>query len=147
MSYKIIYKAKEICERTGKYETVYPNKDGTQEVDLPKSELLDNPFVIQCMDSSSLPKEPAGRLQTITEMMQAGILAPDEGRRLLDFPDLSQVNKLANAAVERIYKQLDDIIDSGESGYEPPDSFTDLAQAAKIVAQYYNMYAAANLEA
>jgi hypothetical protein len=146
LSYKIINKAKEICERTGKYETVYPNKDGTQQIDLPKADLLENPFVIQCLDSSSLPKDPAGRLQTITEMMQAGIIPPDEGRRLLDFPDLSQANKLASAPIERIYKQLDDIIDKGESGYEPPDSFTDLANAAKIVSQYYNMFAVTNLE-
>lgn len=146
LSYKIIYKAKEICEREGSYQTVYPNKDGTQEVDLPKADLLENPFIIQCFDTSSLPKEPAGRLQAVTEMMQAGIIDPAEGRRLLDYPDLSQTNKLAIAAEERIYKQLDDIIDKGASAYEPPDAFTDIQLGKKIIAQYYNMFACANLE-
>lgn len=146
LAYKIIYKAQDICEREGSYQTVYPNKDGTQEIDLPSAGQLEDPFVIQCFETSSLPKDPVGRLQTVTDMMQAGIIDPAEGRRLLDFPDLSQQNKLAVAAEERIYKQLDDIIDKGNSGYEPPDAFTDLALAAKVVAQYYNLYATCNLE-
>lgn len=144
LSYKIIYKAKEIAERTGKYQTVYPNKNGAKEIDLPKAELLENPFVIQCFDTSSLPKQPAGRLEKVVEMMQSGLIDPNEGRRLLDFPDLEQVDKLATAAEERIYKTLDDIIDS--SKYEPPDPYTDIALGIKIVTQYYNLYAQCNLE-
>jgi len=144
LSYKIIYKAKEIAERTGKYQTVYPNKNGAKEIDLPKAELLENPFVIQCFDTSSLPKQPSGRLEKVVEMMQSGLIDPNEGRRLLDFPDLEQVDKLATAAEERIYKTLDDIIDS--SKYEPPDPYTDIALGIKIVTQYYNLYAQCNLE-
>lgn len=144
LSYKIIYKAKEIAERTGKYQTVYPNKNGAKEIDLPKAELLENPFVIQCFDTSSLPKQPSGRLEKVVEMMQSGLIDPNEGRRLLDFPDLEQVDKLATAAEERIYKILDDIIDS--SKYEPPDPYTDIALGIKIVTQYYNLYAQCNLE-
>lgn len=144
LAYKIIDKAKDIAEREGSYQTVYPNKDGTQEIDLPSCDLLENPFVIQCFESSSLPKDPAGRLQTITEMMQAGVIDPQEGRRLLDFADLSQVNKLATAAEERIYKILDDIIDTGK--VTPPDPYIDIQKAKQVVVQYYNLYAACKLE-
>lgn len=143
LSYKIIDIAKDICERTGTYKTVYPSKDGTQEINLPKADMLNDEYVIQCYDSSSLPKDPAGRLQTVTELMQAGIIDPQEGRRLLDFPDLQQVNKLAIAAEERIYKILDGIIDS--SKYEPPDPYVDIQLAKKILTQYYNLYAATDL--
>lgn len=144
LAYKIIELAKDIAERDGKYQTVYPDKDGTQEIDLPDVKLLEDSFVIQCFDSSSLPRDPAGRLQKVTEMMQAGIIDPTEGRRLLDFPDLEQSDKLATAAKERILKQLDDIVESGK--YDPPDPFTDLQQASTLVVQYYNLYAAVQLE-
>lgn len=145
LSHKILDCAAKIAEETGKYQTIYPDKDGVKEIDIPAAaELEKNPFVIQCLDSSALPKEPAGRLQTVVDMMQSGIIDPQEGRRLLDFPDLGQANKLAIAAEERIYKQLDDIIESG--AYEPPDPFTDINLGKKIVAQYYNLYTAANLE-
>lgn len=144
LSYKIIALAKDIAEREGSYECVYPNKNGAQEIDLPKADLLENPFIIQCHDSSSLPKDPAGRLQKVVEMMQAGIISPDEGRRLLEFPDLQQQDKLATAAEERIYKILDDIVDNGS--YEPPDPYIDIQLGLKIVTQYYNLYSACNME-
>lgn len=146
LAYKITDQACRIAKRDGSYSTVYPNKDGTREVDLPATKLLDDPYIIQCFDSSSLPRDPAGRMAKVTEMMQAGILSPQEGRRLLDFPDLQQEEKLANAAEERILKILDNIVEKGEAGFEAPDAFTDLQLALKLVTQYYNLYAAAGLE-
>lgn len=143
IAYQIIDKAKEIAEREGKYSTVYPNKDGTREIDLPRADLIDEP-VIQCFDSSSLPRDPAGRLQKVTEMMQSGIIDMQEGRRLLDYPDIEQVDKLANAAEERILQILDEMVIDGK--YTPPDPFMDPILATKLVVQYYNLYVPAKLE-
>lgn len=144
LAYQIIDLAKEIAEREGSYSTVYPNRDGTREIDLPKADLLDNTFVIQCYDASSLPRDPAGRLAKVTEMIQAGMIDIKEGRRLLDFPDLQQNEKLANASEEKILKILDEIVEEGK--YTSPDPFMDLELAKKLSNQYYNLYSAANLE-
>lgn len=142
---KIIDAACDIAEETGKYQTVYPNKDGTREICLPDiKKLKEDPWVIQCFDSSSLPRDPAGRIQTVTEWMQAGVISPEEGRRLMDLPDLDQANKLKFAAIERIYQQLDNIVEKGS--YEPPDPYTDIMKAKEAVVQYYNLYAASKLE-
>jgi hypothetical protein len=143
-SYKIIDAAKEIAEETGSYQAIYPDKNKVEKIDLPNIELLKNPFVIQCYDASSLPKDPSGRLQKVVEMMQAQLISPQEGRRLLDYPDIEQVDKLANAAEERIYQILDKIIDDGI--YTPPDEFMNLEQASEISQQYYNVYAMTDLE-
>ena len=129
---------------SGSYSTIYPNKNGTKEIDLPKAAMIKDEFVIQCFTQSSLPKDPAGRLAKVTEMVQAGMISLQEGRRLLDYPDLEQVEKLANAAEERILQILDDIVDSGK--YTPPDPFLDLMLAKTLVVQYINLYAAAKLE-
>lgn len=144
LAYQVIDKAIDIAEREGSYQTVFPHKNGTKEIDLPNIEMLTDPFVIQCFDSSSLPRDPAGRLQKITEMMQAGILDMNEGRRLLDFPDLEQVERLANASEERILQILDEIVDNGK--YTQPDPFMNLDLATKLVTQYYNLYSQAKLE-
>jgi hypothetical protein len=135
--------AKDIAERTGKYQTVYPNKDGTREIDLPSIDLLQDPFVIQCFDTSSLPRDPSGRLQKVTDMMQAGLIDPQEGRRLLDYPDVKQVDRLANASEERILKALDEIVEDGK--YTPPDPFMNLQLASSLCTQYYNLYVGAKL--
>ncbi len=138
LAYQIIDLAKEICEEEGSYQTVYPDKNGSQTIDLPASKLLEDPFVIQCFDSSSLPRDPAGRLQRVTEMMQGGLISPQEGRRLLDYPDIEQEERLAIAGEERILKIMDEIVEDGK--YTPPDPFMDLAKANEVVVQYYNLY-------
>jgi hypothetical protein len=145
LSHLILEEAIDIAKEDGKYQTVYPNKNATKEIDLPAIEKLeDNPFVIECYDSSSLPREPAGRLEKVVEMLQAGMISPQEGRRLLDYPDIEQVDKLENAGEERILKALDEIVENGK--YTPPDPFMDIVLAEKLVSQYYNLYVAAGLE-
>jgi len=144
LAYQITDLAKDIAEREGTYQTVYPNKDGTKQIDLPNVKMIQDPFIVQVFNQSSLPKEPAGRMQKITEMIQAGMIDIKEGRRLLDFPDLGQVEKLANASEERIFQILDKIVEDGE--YTPPDPFMDLGLASQLSVQYYNLYSASQLE-
>lgn len=144
LAYKITDVAMDIAKREGKYQTVYPNKDGTKEIDLPAMKFLKDPFVIQCFNESSLPRDPAGRAQAIVERVQAGMITIKEGRRLLGNLDTDQMDKLSNASEERIFKILDDIVEDGK--FTPPDPFMDLALAEQLVVQYYNLYMAAKLE-
>jgi hypothetical protein len=144
LAYQIIDLAKDIAIEQGEYSTVYPNKNGTKEIDLPKAAVAQDAFIIQCFTQSSLPKDPAGRLAKITEMIQAGMISIQEGRRMLDYPDLEQVEKLANAGEERIFCALDEIIETGK--YTPPDPFMDLQLATQLTTQYINLYMPAKLE-
>lgn len=144
LSYLITDKAADIAKRDGKYSTVYPNKNGTKQVDLPKVSKLGDTYVIQCFDESALPRDPAGRLAKVTEMMQGGLISIREGRRMLDYPDIDQVEKLANSGEERILQYLDDIVEDGK--YSGPDPFMDLELATELCTQYYNLYVAAKLE-
>ena len=144
ITYQIIDLAKDICNRDNAYSTVYPNKNGTKEIELKKADLIADEFIVQCFTQSSLPKDPAGRLQKVTEMVQSGMITLQEGRRLLDYPDLEQIEKLANAGEERIFQILDDIVENGK--YSPPDPFMDLNLATTLVTQYINLYTSAKLE-
>jgi hypothetical protein len=144
LAYAITDLAKDIAEREGQYQTVYPGKNGVKKIDLPKASLLQDPFVIQAFNASSLPREPAGRLQKVSEMITSGMITLKEGRRLLDFPDLNQAETLASAAEERVFQILDDIIEDGK--YTEPDPFMDLQFAQQTVVEYINLYGSAKLE-
>lgn len=144
LAYQIVDCAMEIAKDIGKYQTVYPNKDGTREIDLPKMSFLKDPFVIQCFTESSLPRTPAGRMATVTEQVQAGMLTLKEARRLLKFPDLETNEKLDNASEERIFQILDKIVEKGD--FTMPDPYLDLQVATTLTVQYINLYFAANLE-
>jgi hypothetical protein len=144
LSYLVVDLATDICDEQGSYTTVYPNKNGVREIELPEIDLLKNPYVIQCFNMSSLPRDPAGRMQKVTEMIQSGMITIKEGRRLLDYPDLGQMEMLANASEERIFQYLDAIVEDGD--YKGPDPFMDLALAKELAVQYYNLYSPAKLE-
>lgn len=144
LAYLVTDVAMDIAKRDGKYQTVYPNKDGTKQIDLPNIKFLQDPFTIQCFSESSLPKDPAGRIAKVTEMIQSGMVSLKEGRRLMNFPDLGQMEKLSNASEERIFQYLDAIVEKGK--FTGPDPFMDLMLAEELTVQYYNLYVPAKLE-
>lgn len=148
LAYLIMDEAKDIAEETGEYLTVYPDKDGTRQVDLPDVDSLKDTYIIQCFEESSLPKDPAGRRAALSEMLAAGEIDKTEFRRLNSFPDLQQSDSLANALEERILKTLDAIVEKGKKGFEPPDPFildpSDLA--TKLTTQYINKYIITDIE-
>jgi hypothetical protein len=148
IAYGIIDTASDIAKETGEYLTVYPNRDGTREVDLPEAVVLRDTYIIQCYDESSLPNDPAGRMARLSEMMADGEITQSEFRRLRQSPDLQQSDSLANAREERILKTLDDIVEKGKKGYEPPDNFLldPEDSATRIATEYINKYSITDIE-
>lgn len=146
LAYQIVDLAKDIAERDGSYTTVFPDKDGTREVDLPKAGILKDTYVIQCHDESSLPRDPAGRYARLSEMLASQEITLQEFRRLMSLPDLEQSDRLANALMERIFQALDKIIEDGK--FTTPDPFmmdpTDIA--SKLTVNYINLYSQYKLE-
>lgn len=144
LAYMMIDKAKDIAEREGKYSTVYPNKDGTREIDLPKAGILKDTYVIKCYDTSSLPSDPAGRQAKLSEMLASQEITLEEFRSLSSFPDLEQSDKLDNSLRNRILCILDKIVEEGD--YTPPDPFLlDPSNLAMTLAvKYVNMYSEAS---
>lgn len=130
--------AKEIYERDGKYSVNTPGKKFLETIDWKDIKLEDDEYVMKCFPISSLPQDPAGRLQTITEYMQAGFITPRVGRRLLDFPDLEQAEVLGNSREDWLHEVFDKMIEDGEAYQLEPE---DDAQLAHELALDYIAYA------
>lgn len=127
--------AKDIAQDNGgHYEVSVPGKTFLQSIDWKDIDLAEDEYVMQCFPVSSLPTDPEGRLQTIQEYIQAGMLSPRQGKRLLDFPDLEQVEGLANAAEDLLTEVLDRIVDDGE--YTPPEPTDDLQLGMELALEY-----------
>jgi hypothetical protein len=120
--------------KTG-YEVRVPGKKSVARVDWNDISLKEDDVVMQIYPVSSLPQDPAGRLQTIQEYAQAGFLSPRQARRLLDFPDLEQVETLANAEEDYLYSVFDKIVDDGD--YSSPDPLDDLQLSKQLCLEYY----------
>lgn len=148
LSYLMIDCARDIAKEEGSYITVYPARDGTREVDLPKAAILRDTYVIRCEEESYLPEDPAGRQAKLSEQFAAGEISLMTFRRLSRNPDTAQADSLAVALEERILHDLDAIIEDGAKGYNPPDPFvldpTDLATTLSV--NYINKYIVTDVE-
>jgi len=109
------------------------------EIDWKDIDLRDDAYVMQVFPISSLPNDPAGRLQTVQEYAQAGFLDQRAAKKLLNFPDLEAEDSLSSAIEERIEASMEAIMDGDK--YIPPDPFVDLALARQMALQYYNQAA------
>lgn len=149
LSYKTIDKAADLKKKYGKYTTVFPNKDGTREIDLPLADgMIKDTYVIQCFNEAFLPQDPAGRQAALSEKLASGQITVNEFRRLSSTVDLQQSDQLALALEDRILHDLDAIVDKGEKGWNQPDEFildtTDLATTLTV--QTINKYSVTDLE-
>lgn len=131
----VIETAKEIAEEDSGFYVQVPDKTSIKKIRWKDVDMERDEFVLKTYPVSSLPNEPAGRLQTITEYMQAGMMNPRTGRKLLDFPDLEQVETLSNSKEEYIHAIFDKIIEDSE--FTPPEPQDDLQMAREIALEYY----------
>jgi hypothetical protein len=128
--------AKKIAKRhKGHYKVSVPGKRFFDTVDWADIDLTEDSFMMQVFPISSLPNDPAGRLQTIQDYIGAGFLTPREGKQLLDFPDLERVEGLNSAYEEYLQKKLDKMIEDGEMFV--PEPYDDLKLAHELAIEYY----------
>jgi len=127
--------AKEIYEEEGSYEVQVPGKKFIESIDWKDIDLEDDQYVMKVYPVSSLPSDPAGRLQTVQEYAAAGYMSPRTARRLLDFPDLEQVETLYNSTEDYLHEVLERIVEEGE--YTAPEPQDDLALAEELGLEYY----------
>lgn len=78
---------------------------------------------VQLCASSTLPRTPAGRMQTALEWAQAGVISTDEWRKLTQHPDLDHVLSLYTQGIESVERDIEEI---EEGNYIVPEPFGNL---------------------
>lgn len=126
------------------YKVKVPGKKFIETIDWKDVQMHEDAYVLKVYPVSALPDEPAGRLQTIQELMQAGLVDPEAGRRLLDYPDLEAEEVLNNSPIDYLHEILDAMAEEGK--YTPPEPYDDLNRARKMTLNYYAHYKTQGLE-
>jgi hypothetical protein len=91
-------------------------------------------YVIQAWPVSLLPKTPEGRLAFVSDLLQAQMISPEMGRKLMNMPDLESFFSLANAAVDDIESAIERMLDGN---YERPEPYQELSLAETTVQSAY----------
>ena len=128
---------KDIYRDKKTFKTCFPQAKFLESVDWKDIKLEDDEYVMQAFPVSSLSKDITGRLNDVQELMQAGIVTPRTGRRLLSMPDIEMNDKLANASENLICKVIEDLLEE-EAEYNPPEPQFDLQAALTLGLEYYN---------
>lgn len=128
--------AKEIYEDTGTYEVIFPNTNFMETVDWKDIKLDEEQYVLKAYPTSSLSDDLTGRLSEIQELMQAGLVSPRTGRRLMDMPDIEMNDNLSNASEDYLHKCLEEMLYDGKE--HQPEQFNDLTLAKQLALEYYN---------
>jgi hypothetical protein len=130
-----IEEARDIYQKEKKFSVTVPGKKFIESIDWKDVNLEDDEYFMKAFPVSSLPNDPAGRLQTVQEYVQAGFISPRVGRRLLDFPDIEQIENLQNAEEDFLHEIFEKMVDEGI--YTKPEPFDDLALAREMALEYY----------
>lgn len=98
-------------------------------------DLDDDKFTMQAFPTNMLPREPAGRLQTVQEYIAAGFVPKEWALELLDIPDVDGFVSLQVAALDDVMTIIEKIIEEEE--YTPPDQYMNLDLAQKMAHTMY----------
>lgn len=122
------------------YSVKVPGRNSFSRIDFKKDigDIKEDDFIRQCFPVSRLPRDPAGRLQTIQEYIMAGFMTPRQGRRALDFPDLDSIESLGNAQEDMLTKVFDEILEDGK--YRPPEPTDDLTLGMEMCLENIQRY-------
>lgn len=100
------------------------------EIDMPRDK-----YVFAMYPTSAFASTPAARMEQVQDLINAGSISPEEGNRLLDFPEREDFSALQNATYEDVRDCLERIVEKGE--YRTPLPIYNLDQALKLSNDFY----------
>lgn len=127
--------AREIAKDSKGFKVRVKGKQFFESIDWSDIDLEEDQYIMQMFPTSGLANTPSGRFQQIQEYLQAGFITVEQGKKLLDLPDLESVIDLDVAALDDIEAMIERMIDRGE--YEPPEPYQNLDLGMKMCQQAY----------
>ena len=141
---QIIDIGKDIYSDVGAFTAKVKGKKFLETIDWKDIDLEEEEYMMQVFPTSSLSQTPAGRLQDIQELIQAGFIDKNYALKLLDYPDLEGYMNMANAGIDDLEDTIETIADKGE--YKTPEPYQNLALGVQTFQSAYLKYKGDGLE-
>ena len=125
-----------VLDKSPSFEVSAPTLDnGLRRMKWSDVRLPRNDYLYQTYPTSALSSTPAGRLADVKEMMAIGLIEPDVGVELLNFPDLKSESRVASSPRRLIMQTLEKIVTEGK--YITPEPYFPLQLAKKMAQQFF----------
>ncbi len=147
---RYVKRAEDIAKKHGSYEVTVVKKSANgkperlETIDWKDIDLKERKFQIMIQPVSKVATDTPGNIQTAQEMVQAGLMAPETFKDLMNFPDLKAEQDLDGAARKLVHKIVFNILDKGK--FQAPDPYMDLVYAMKYATLKWNMAVADDME-
>lgn len=137
---QMIEAGKDLYKEHKGFKTTFVATRFIETIDWKDINLKADEYVMKAFPVSALSKDPAERFDQIQEYMQAGMLSPRAGRKLMAMPDVEMSDSLANATEDLLAKVLEEMLDSDgtDEDFIPPEPYWDLPLAKQMVLEYLN---------
>jgi len=132
--------AKRIDERgNGSYKILAEKNDALVELRWKDVNIDEADYIMTGWPANLLPETPGGQKQDAIEMLEGGLLTPEEGLELLgDFEDVKAIVKRKTAPRRLIEKIISQILDGG--AFIAPEPYMDLLLGFKEMQNAYIEY-------
>ncbi len=133
----IVDRSKQLFISNQKLSVSVMEKKILKEIKWKDVDITNQPFDLITFPTSQLPDTPAGRMQTITEMIDNGFISREFGAELLNIdPDLENAVNFQTSSLRRTEQMISKMVDTGE--YTRPDSYLNLQQTLSTANGIYN---------
>lgn len=132
---QIIDLASELHDTNPKLSVTAAGSNMVETINWADIKVKQDQFILQLYPASLLPTQPAGRLQRVQELLQAGMINQTTAKALLDFPDIEDAMDSELAAWNDIHAVIEFMLETDE--YSAPEPFMDPTLCIQIAKSYY----------
>ena len=111
------------------------SKQMMKDVKWADANLADEEFTLKLYPTNQLADDPAAKMQVVQDMINSGMLRPEDGKRLLDMPDLEAVESFENASYDNVMRAYDRIVEDND--YFPPEPYMNIQESIRIMQMCY----------
>lgn len=109
---------------------------GLKEITTKKIPKTDTSYVLKMFPVSSLPDSIPDLIDSVTQMLQLGVIQPSQVPDLFKMPDLDSYVSMQSAPRKLIDKKIEEMLDGGK--YWNPEPYHDLDYALGCALQHYS---------
>lgn len=109
---------------------------GLREISTKVIPKTDDSYVLRMYPVSSLPDSIPDLIDSVSQMLQLGVIQPSQVPDLFNMPDIDASTALQSSPRKLIDKRIEEMLDTGK--YTNPEPYHDLDYAAVSAMQHYN---------
>lgn len=129
----LIQVARTVYTKDKKFSVNVKGKSFLSKIPWKDVDMEEDCYTLEIFPINSLPHTPAGKLDTVTQYLQANLITPQEGKKLLSVPDLDETMSLENAQMDNAKFTAYRMLHKGE--YLPPDNLQNIPLCVTVVQQ------------